>query len=73
MKYHLRLPFPHAPKVLSRNPVMWKNKTPMLQHPAVLIAIPEWEEKYGTKSYAVDVQERIYLCIKRGRLGKIIR
>ena len=28
MKYHLRLPFPHAPKVLNRNLVMWVNKTP---------------------------------------------
>ena len=57
MKYHLRLPFPHAPKVLSRNPKMWVSKTPILEHPAVLIAIPEWENKYGTKSYAVDVKE----------------
>ena len=57
MKYHLRLPFPHAPKVLSRNPVMWVNKTPILEHPAVLIAIPEWESRCGTKSYAVDVKE----------------
>ena len=56
MKYHLRLPFPHAPKVLSRNPKMWVSKTPILEHPAVLIAIPEWENKYGTKSYAVDVK-----------------
>ena len=65
MKYHLRLPFPHAPKLLSRNPVMWVSKTPMLQHPAVLITIPEWEEKYGTKSYAVDVQEG-YMYALRG-------
>ena len=57
MKYHLRLPFPHAPKVLSRNPKMWVNKTPILEHPAVLIAIPEWESRFGTKSYAVDVKE----------------
>ena len=57
MKYHLRLPFPHAPKVLSRNPKMWVNKTPILEHPAVLIAIPEWKSRYGTKSYAVDVKE----------------
>ena len=64
MKYHLRLPFPHAPKVLSRNPAMWTNKTPMLQHPAVLITIPEWEEKYGTKSYAVDVQEGYIYALK---------
>ena len=56
MTYHLRLPFPHAPKVLSRNPKMWVNKTPILEHPAVLIAIPEWKSKYGTKSYAVDVK-----------------
>ena len=60
----LRLPFPHAPKVLSRNPVMWTNKTPMLQHPAVLITIAEWEEKYGTKSYAVDVQEGYIYALK---------
>ena len=66
MKYHLRLLFPHAPRVLSRNPVKWTNKTPMLQHPAVLISIPEWEEKYGTKSYAVDVQEG-YLYALRGK------
>ena len=43
MKFHLRLPFPNAPNVLSRNPKMWVNKTPILEHPAVLIAIPEWE------------------------------
>ena len=64
MKYHLRLPFPHAPRVLSRNPVMWVSKTPMLQHPAVLITIPEWEEKHGTKSYAVDVQEGYIYALK---------
>ena len=57
MKYHLRLPFPHAPKVLSRNPKMWVSKTPILEHPAVLNIIPEWENKYGNKSYAVDVKE----------------
>ena len=65
MKYHLRLPFPHAPRLINRNPMMWTSKTPMLQHPAVLISIPEWEEKYGTKSYAVDVQEG-YIYAVRG-------
>ena len=64
MKYHLRLPFPHAPKVLSRNPKMWVNKTPILEHPAVLIAIPEWENKYGTKSYAVDVKEGYIYAVR---------
>ena len=64
MKYHLRLPFPHAPKVLSRNPKMWVNKTPILEHPAVLITIPEWESKYGTKSYAVDVKEGYIYAVK---------
>ena len=64
MKYHLRLPFPHAPKVLSRNPKMWVNKTPILEHPAVLIAIPEWEGKYGTKSYAVDVKEGYIYAVR---------
>ena len=64
MKYHLRLPFPHAPKVLSRNPRMWVNKTPILEHPAVLIAIPEWETKYGTKSYAVDVKEGYVYAVR---------
>ena len=64
MKYHLRLPFPHAPKVLSRNPVKWVNKTPILEHPAVLIAIPEWESKYGTKSYAVDVKEGYIYAVR---------
>ena len=64
MKYHLRLPFPHAPKVLSRNPRMWVNKTPILEHPAVLIAIPEWETKYGTKSYAVDVKEGYMYAVR---------
>ena len=63
-KYHLRLPFPHAPKVLSRNPRVWVNKTPILEHPAVLIAIPEWETKYGTKSYAVDVKEGYIYAIR---------
>ena len=64
MKYHLRLPFPHAPKVLSRNPKMWVNKTPILELPAVLIAIPEWESKYGTKSYAVDVKEGYIYAVR---------
>ena len=64
MKYHLRLPFPHAPKVLSRNPKMWVNKTPILEHPAVLIAIPEWESRYGTKSYAVDVKEGYIYAVR---------
>ena len=64
MKYHLRLPFPHAPKVLSRNPRMWVNKTPILEHPAVLIAIPEWESRYGTKSYAVDVKEGYIYAVR---------
>ena len=64
MKYHLRLPFPHAPKVLSRNPRMWVSKTPILEHPAVLIAIPEWEIKYGTKSYAVDVKEGYIYAVR---------
>ena len=64
MKYHLRLPFPHAPKVLSRNPKMWVDKTPILEHPAVLIAIPEWESKYGTKSYAVDVKEGYIYAVR---------
>ena len=64
MKYHLRLPFPHAPKVLRRNPKMWVNKTPVLEHPAVLIAIPEWESRYGTKSYAVDVKEGYIYAVR---------
>ena len=64
MEYHLRLPFPHDPKVLSRNPRMWVNKTPILEHPAVLIAIPEWEIKYGTKSYAVDVKEGYIYAVR---------
>ena len=64
MKYHLRLPFPHTPKVLSRNPKMWVNKTPILEHPAVLIAIPEWESRYGTKSYAVDVKEGYIYAVR---------
>ena len=73
MKYHLRLPFPHAPKVLSRNPKMWVNKTPILEHPAVLIAIPEWESKYGTKSYAVDVKKGYIYAVRNEdweRLGE---
>ena len=64
MKYHLRLPFPHAPKVLSRNPRMWVDKTPILEHPAVLITIPELESKYGTKSYAVDVKEGYIYAVR---------
>ena len=64
MKYHLRLPFPHAPKVLGRNPRMWVSKTPILEHPAVMIAIPEWENKYGTKSYAVDVKEGYIYAVR---------
>ena len=60
MKYHLRLPFPHAPKVLSRNPRMWVEKTPVLEHPAVLITIPEWE----SKSYAVDVKEGYIYAVR---------
>ena len=64
MKYHLRLPFPHTPKILSRNPKMWVSKTPILEHPTVLIAIPEWENKYGTKSYAVDVKEGYIYAVR---------
>ena len=64
MKYHLRLPFPHAPKVLSRNPKMWVSKTPILEHPAVLITIPEWENKYSTKSYVVDVKEGYIYAVR---------
>ena len=64
MKYHLRLPFPHAPKVLSRNSKMWVNKTPILEHSAVLIAIPEWESRYRTKSYAVDVKEGYIYAVR---------
>ena len=64
MKYHLRLPFPHTPKVLSRNPKMWVSRTPVLEHPAVLIAIPEWESRYGTKSYAVDVKEGYIYAVR---------
>ena len=64
MKYHLRLPFPHAPKVLSRNPKMWVNRTPILEHPAVLVAIPEWGSRYGTKSYAVDVKEGYIYAVR---------
>ena len=64
MKYHLRLPFPHVPKVLSRNPKMWVNKTPILEHPVVLIAIPEWESRYGTKFYAVDVKEGYIYAVR---------
>ena len=64
MKYHLRLPFPYAPKVLSRNPKMWVNKTQILEHPAVLIAIPEWESRYGTKSCTVDVKEGYIYAVR---------
>ena len=72
MKYHLRLPFPHAPKVLSRNPKMWVNKTPILEHPAVLITIPEWESKYGTKSYAVDVKEGYIYAVRNEDWEKLV-
>ena len=34
MKYHLRLPFPHAPRVLSRNPVMWVSKNTHVTTPS---------------------------------------
>ena len=43
---------------------MWVNKTPILEHPAVMIAIPEWESKYGTKSYAVDVKEGYIYAVR---------
>ena len=43
---------------------MWVNKTPILEHPAVLIAIPEWESRYGTKSYAVDVKEGYIYAVR---------
>ena len=72
MKYHIRLPFPHAPKVMSRNPVMWVTKTPILEHPAVLVAIPEWEEKYGTKSYAVDVKEGYIYAVRNDDWERLI-
>ena len=60
----LEITFPHAPKVLSRNPRVWVNKTPILEHPAVLITIPEWETKYGTKSYAVDVRDGYIYAVR---------
>ena len=43
---------------------MWVNKTPILEHPAVLITIPEWESRYGTKSYAVDVKEGYIYAVR---------
>ena len=52
------------PRFVSRNPKMWVNKTPILEHPAVLIAIPEWESRYGTKSYAVDVKEGYIYAVR---------
>ena len=72
MKYHLRLPFPHAPKVLSRNPKMWVSKTPILGHPAVMIAIPEWENKYDTKFYAVDVKEGYIYAVRNEDWERLI-
>ena len=35
-----------------------------MEHPAVLIAIPEWESRYGTKSYAVDVKEGYIYAVR---------
>ena len=35
-----------------------------MEHPAVLIAISEWESKYGTKSYAVDVKEGYIYAVR---------
>ena len=73
MKYHLRLPFPHTPKVLNRNPKMWVSKTPVLEHPAVLIAIPEWESRYGTKSYAVDVKEGYIYAVRSEDWERLVK
>ena len=35
-----------------------------MEHPAVLLAIPEWKSRYGTKSYAVDVKEGYIYAVR---------
>ena len=57
----LEITFPHAPKVLSRNPVMWVNKTPILEHPAVLIAIPEWKVDMGLSPMQWMLKKDIFM------------
>ena len=38
----------------------------------MLIAIPEWEEKYGTKSYAVDVKEGYIYAVRNEDWERLI-
>ena len=43
-------------------PTTWVKKSPFLNHKAVIITVPEWESKYGSTEYAVDVR---FGCIYR--------
>ena len=43
-----------------------------MEHPAVLIAIPEWENRYGTKSYAVDVKEGYIYAVRNEDWERLI-
>ena len=64
MKYQIVLPFPWEPKVTSLNPMFWVRKTPFTDNPVLQIKVSEWEYKYGTKSYLLDVKEGHLFVIK---------
>ena len=64
MKYQIVLPFPHEPRVTSLSPMFWVKRTPFTDNPVVQIKVSEWEYKYGTKSYALDVKEGHLFALK---------
>ena len=64
MKYQITLPFAYEPKVTNKNPLFWVRRTPFTDNPVVQITISEWDYKYGTKSYAIDVKEGHLFALK---------
>ena len=65
MKYDMDLPLPYDSRVSRKNPIMWIEETPFTDGPVIHIQITEWEDKYGTTLYALDVKDG-YLIALRG-------
>ena len=63
MPEEMYLPLPDKPKVSERDPYFWVKQTPVEKNPAVILNIKEWEEKYGTITYAVDTTLGIIYAI----------
>ena len=64
MPYQIVLPFPYEPRVTNLNPMFWVKRTPFTDNPVIQIKVSEWEYKYGTKSYALDVKEGHLFALK---------